>query len=99
MVTRAELSILSQAQFVAFFAMAVPETRNLAPLKAAQALHEAASVDLPGFAPACHRFLEHLRASRGRPMEVRSAGQALQGAVAQAMAFVPCDAGRVDIHG
>jgi hypothetical protein len=97
--TRSELRILSDAHAVALAAMVAPETGTPAPMAAAFALSEAAAVDLPAFAPACTRFVESLRASRGRLPEVAIAGRHLRTAVLHAMAFVPHDAQRVDIHG
>lgn len=96
--TRAELQFLSQAHAVALLAMVAPETRAV-PLAAAFALREAAAQDLPEFVPVCTRFVEHLRASRGILAPVAAAGRALRDDVSRAMAFVPRDAGRVDIHG
>jgi DNA-binding FadR family transcriptional regulator len=96
--TRSELRVLSEAHAVALAAMTAPETR-IAPMAAAFALQEAAAVDLPGFAPDCTRFVEALRQSCGRLDEVARAGRVLRDAVARGMAFRPCDAARVDIHG
>lgn len=97
--TRSELAFLSQAHAVALTAIVAPETGTPAPMAAAFALREAAEAELPGLAPDCTRFVESLRASRGRLAEVAIAGRHLRTAVLQAMAFVPVDAGRVDIHG
>ncbi len=97
--TRSELRILSDAHAVALAAMVSIETGTPAPMAAAFALREAAESDLPGFAPACTRFVESLRASRGRLAEVAIAGRHLRTAVLHAMAFVPPDLQRVDIHG
>ena len=96
--TRSELALLSHAHAVALTAMVAPESR-IAPVAAAFALHEAAANDLPSFAPACARFVEDIRASHGRLDQVRRAGVALRDAVSRAMAFVPHDQHRVDIHG
>jgi uncharacterized membrane protein len=97
--TRSELRILSDAHAVALAAMVAPETGTPAPMAAAFALREAAATDLPEFAPDCTRFVEALRDSRGRLVEVATAGRQLRTAVLHAMAFVPHDIGRVDIHG
>ncbi len=97
--TRSELRILSDAHAVALAAMVAPETGTPAPMAAAFALHEAAAQELPEFAPDCSRFVESLRASRGRLAEVALAGRHLRTAVLHAMAFVPADRHRVDIHG
>lgn len=97
--TRSELRILSDAHAVALAAMVAPETGTPAPLAAAFALCEAAGQELPDFAPDCTRFIEALRASRGRLPEVAVAGRHLRTAVLHAMAFVPHDIHRVDIHG
>jgi hypothetical protein len=97
--TRSELRILSDAHAVALAAMVAPETGTPAPMAAAFALREAAALDLPDFAEACTRFVEALRDSRGRLVEVAVAGRHLRTAVLHAMAFVPHDIGRVDIHG
>jgi hypothetical protein len=96
--TRGELAFLSQAHAVAFTAIAAPDLR-CAPVAAAFALREAAAADMPVMVPACTLFVESIRASRGRLPEVADAGRQLRDAVAMAMAFVPVDAGRVDIHG
>ena len=96
--TRSELRVLSDAHAVALTAMVAPESR-IAPVAAAFALHEAAAADLPSFAPACARFVEELRASHGRLDQVRRAGFCLRDAVSRAMAFVPIDQHRADIHG
>lgn len=96
--TRSELALLVQAHAVAYTAIAAPELRK-SPFAAAFALHEAASVEMPLFAPACWRFLKDLRDCHGRFPEVAEAGRRFRDAVAEAMAFTPCDAKRVDIHG
>lgn len=96
--TRSELALLSQAHAVAYAAMAAGETRDV-PMAAAFALREAASVEFPGFVPACTRFLEHLRASHGVLAPVVAAGRVLRDAVTAAMVFVPADIARVDVHG
>lgn len=96
--TRAELALLSQAHAVAMTAMVAPESR-VSPVAAAFALHEAVAADLPSFAPAAQRFVEDIRASHGRLDQVKRAGLLLRDAVSRAMAFVPHDAARVDIHG
>lgn len=95
--TRRELRVLSDAFAVAHVAMAAPETR-IAPMSAALVLAETAATELPTFAGACNLFHERLRQSHGRLDEVSSAGRALRDAVAAAMAFVPVDLHRVDIH-
>lgn len=97
--TRSELRILSDAHAVALAAMVAPETGSPAPMAAAFALREAAAQELPAFAQDCTRFIESLRASRGRLPEVAIAGRHLRTAVLHAMAFVPVDSDRVDIHG
>ncbi len=97
--TRSELRILSDAHAVALAAIVAPETGTPAPMAAAFALCEAAVTDLPEFVPDCTRFVESLRASRGRLTEVAIAGRHLRTAVLHAMAFVPHDLHRVDIHG
>ena len=96
--TRRQLALLSQAQAVAYSAMAAGETRAV-PMAAAFALREAAAVEFPEFAPICSRFLEHLRASHGILSPVVAAGRALRDAVCEAMVFVPVDHARVDVHG
>lgn len=96
--TRGELAFLSQAHAVAMTAMVAGESR-VCPVAAAFALREAAAVDLPGLVPACTRFVEDIRASHGHLDRVAAAGRVLRDAVALAMAFVPHDIGRVDIHG
>jgi hypothetical protein len=98
-VTRAELAFLSQAHAVALTAMVAPETGTPAPMAAAFALREAAAEELPDLVPDCTRFVESLRESRGRLAEVAIAGRHLRTAVLHAMAFVPHDLNRVDIHG
>jgi len=96
--TRSELQLLSNAHAVAYAALAAQETRAV-PMAAAFALREAAEFDLPEFAPDCTRFVEDLRGSHGRLDEVALAGRRCRDAVTVAMAFVPRDIGRVDIHG
>ena len=96
--TRSELQFLSHAHAVAYAALAAQETRAV-PMSAAFALAEAAAVDLPGLAPDCGRFVQALRDSHGRLEEVALAGRRFRDAVTSAMAFVPHDIGRVDIHG
>ena len=96
--TRSELALLSQAHAVAMTAMVAPESR-VVPVKEARELHEAAAVDLPSFLPACARFVENIRTSHGHLDRVAAAGRAFRDAATRAMAFVPHDIGRVDIHG
>jgi hypothetical protein len=96
--TRSELAFLSQAHAVALTAMVAPETKAV-PMAAAYALREAALSDVPGLLCAADRFIADLRASHGRLDHVRRAGVILRQAVTEAMAFVPVDADRVDIHG
>lgn len=97
--TRSELLFLSQAHAVALTAMTLAETRAPAPMAAAFALAEAAAVDVPGMAGPCNLFCEELRQSHGRPDVVARAGRGLRDAVSRAMAFVPRDIDRVDLHG
>lgn len=96
--TRAELALLSQAHAVAYMAMAYVETGKL-PIGAAKALEEAALVDMPGFAVPCTIFAQRLHLGRHNFDDVVQAGRELRNAVARAMAYVPPDAHRVDIHG
>jgi hypothetical protein len=96
--TRSELAFLSHANAVAYTAMAA-ETPDRVPLGAAQALEAAALADMPAMAVPCTLFLQRLRAGRHTPPMVVHAGRELRDAVVQAMAFVPVDADRVDIHG
>lgn len=94
--TRSELSRLSEAHAVAMTAMVAPETKAV-PLPAARALHRR----MAGTAlePECARFTAQLAMAHGDLGLVASAGRIMRDAVAQAMAYVPPDAGRVDIHG
>ena len=96
--TRSELAVLSQAHAVALTAIAVHELRQV-PFSAAFALRELAAEDMPSFLRPCHKFREALRESHGRFDPVVAAGRELRDAVARAMAFVPHDINRVDIHG
>jgi hypothetical protein len=96
--TRAELQFLSQAHAVALSAMVAPETRAV-PMAAAVALAAYAPQDMPALMPACDRFLSDLRDCRGRLPEVAVAGRFLRTSVTEALAFVPRDLHRVDIHG
>jgi hypothetical protein len=96
--TRNELQVLSQAHAVALTAMVAPETRAV-PMAAAFALRQAAREDMPQLRRAAEQFTEALRDSHGRLEEVALAGRHLRATVSQLMAFVPVDAGRVDIHG
>jgi hypothetical protein len=96
--TRRELQVLSEAHAVALTAMVAQETRAV-PMAAAFALRAAVASDLPSLLPAADRFVADLRHSRGLLQEVAVAGRFLRLAVVQAMAFVPVDAQRVDIHG
>lgn len=93
-----DLALLSQAHAVAMTAMVAPETRSV-PLDDSRDLLDAATLCLPDFAPTCARFVDALRDSRGHLDRVSAAGRALRDAVSSRLAFVPCDAGRVDIHG
>ena len=94
--TRAERARLSQPHAVALTAMAAPET-GVVPLPAARALHRAfAGSDL---ATDCARFTAQLATAHGDLELVAGAGRVMRDAVARRMAFVPVDAGRVDIHG
>lgn len=94
--TRAELALLSQAHAVAMTAMIAPETGGV-PLPAARALHR--SFADTSFEPECARFTAQLVMAHGDLALVASAGRVMRDAVAQRMAYVPPDAGRVDIHG
>ena len=96
--TRADMRVLSQAHAVALSAMAASETRRV-PMAAALALRDLAAARMPDFVVPCDRFVASLRLSHGRYPPVSEAGRALRAAVCVAMAFVPCDAKRVDIHG
>jgi hypothetical protein len=96
--TRSELALLSQAHAVALTAM-VAEGAAQVPLGAAEALEAAALQDMPGFAVPCTLFLQRLRFGRHSAPMVIHAGREFRDAVVQAMAFVPVDAARVDIHG
>jgi len=96
--TRAELALLSQAHAVAYMAMSYVETGKL-PIGAAKALEEAALADMPGFAVPCTIFAQRLHQGRHNVGDVVEAGRDLRNAVARAMAYVPPDASRVDIHG
>lgn len=96
--TRAELALLSQAHAVAYMAMAHVETGKL-PIGAAKALEEAALAEMPGFAVPCTIFAQRLHQGRHNMEDVVQAGRELRNAVAKAMAYVPPDAHRVDIHG
>lgn len=96
--TRSELAFLSQAHAVAHTAMTA-EGADKVPLSAAEALEAAALADMPGMAVPCTLFVQRLRAGRHVPPMVVHAGRELRDAVVHAMAFVPVDAARVDIHG
>jgi hypothetical protein len=96
--TRSELRFLSEANAVAMTAMTVNSAIEV-PLGAAAALEAAALQDMPALAVPCTLFLQRLRAGRYSPPMVIHAGRDLRDAVVQAMAFVPVDAARVDIHG
>lgn len=96
--TRAELQLLSQAHAVAYMAMACVETGRV-PVGAAEALAASALEDMPGFAVRCTVFLQRVRGGRHNFPGVVDAGRDLRNEVARAMAFVPPDAARVDIHG
>lgn len=96
--TRAELALLSQAHAVAYMAMSYAETGKM-PIGAARALEEAALAEMPGFAVPCTVFAQRLHQGRHHFEDVVQAGRELRDAVARAMAFVPPDAHRVDIHG
>ena len=93
-----ELRFLSYANAVAHVAMTA-ETPDKVPLRAAEALEQAALVQMPAMTVPCTLFLQRLRAGRHSPPMAVHAGRELRDAVVQAMAFVPVDAGRVDIHG
>jgi hypothetical protein len=93
---RAELAILSQAHAVAMTAMVAPETREI-PLTAARVLHR--ELRDHRLAEDCARFTAELHLAHGDLMRVASAGRMLRDAVASAMAYVPPDIQRVDIHG
>lgn len=94
--TRAELALLSQAHAVAMTAMVAPETRAV-PLTAARVLHR--ELRDHRLAEACARFTAHLVSAHGDLNRVSAAGRALRDRVAEAMAYVPPDIDRVDIHG
>ena len=94
--TRSDLALLSQGHAVALSAMVAPETRAV-PLPAARALHRQAAGTV--FAEDCARFTAQLVMAHGDLALVASAGRVMRDAVAQAMAYVPPDAHRVDIHG
>jgi hypothetical protein len=94
--TRQRLALLSQAHAVALTAMVAPETRAV-PLPAARALHRQARGTT--FADTCARFTAQLHMAHGDLALVASAGRVMRDAVAQAMAYTPPDADRVDIHG
>lgn len=96
--TRAELQLLSEANAVAHQAMVVHETGKV-PLGAAEMLEKAALVEMPAFAVPCTVFRQRLRFGRHDFVNVIAAGRDLRNAVARAMAYVPPDAHRVDIHG
>lgn len=96
--TRSELRFLSEAHAVALTAMNANAAIEV-PLGAAAALEEAALADMPALAVPCTLFLQRLRTGRHTPPMVIHAGRELRDAVVRAMAFVPVDAGRVDIHG
>jgi hypothetical protein len=95
-VTRLQLSLLSQAHAVAMTAMVAPETKAI-PIQAARALHRLLAGD--PMEEACARFTAQLHMAHGDLDLVASAGRVMRDAVAQAMAYTPVDAGRVDIHG
>jgi hypothetical protein len=94
--TRAELALLSQAHAVAMTAMVAPETRVI-PLTAARVLHR--ELRDHGIADACARFSAQLAMAHGDLALVASAGRVMRDAVCHAMAYVPPDIHRVDIHG
>lgn len=96
--TRSELAFLSQAHAVAMSAMVAPET-GVVPVGAAAALETQAVASEPGYAVPCTLFLQRLRGARGQLDQASAAGRDLRDYVARAMAYVPPDAGRVDIHG
>jgi hypothetical protein len=96
--TRSELRVLSEVHAMAMAAMVAPQTQSF-PMDEALRLLDRAAVDRPGLAPDCHRFVEALRDSRGAFPEVALAGRALRDATLRALAFVPVDLARVDIHG
>jgi hypothetical protein len=94
--TRDQLALLSQAHAVAMTAMVAPETRAV-PMQAARVLHRALA-DSP-LADECARFTAQLVMAHGDLTLVASAGRVMRDAVARAMAYVPPDIARVDIHG
>lgn len=94
--TRAELALLSQAHAVAMTAMVAPETRTI-PLTAARVLHH--QLRDHRLAEACARFTAHLISAHGDLDKVAAAGRAMRDSVAEALAYVPPDIHRVDIHG
>jgi hypothetical protein len=96
--TRFDLSLLSQAHAVALTAMVAPETRAI-PIPAARELHRRVSAARVPLVDECARFTAQLHLAHGDLTLVASAGRLLRDAVAQAMAYVPPDADRVDIHG
>lgn len=94
--TRAELALLSQAHAVALTAMVAPETGEV-PFTAARVLHRELR-DNP-LAEDCARFTAILATAHGDLGRVADAGRVMRDAVARAMAYVPPDIQRVDIHG
>ncbi len=97
--TRSQLACLSRTHALALTAIVAPETGTPPPMAAALALREAARHDLPELVETCTRFVEALRDSHGRLPDVAVAGRQLRTAVLGALAFVPHDLHRVDIHG
>lgn len=96
--TRSELALLSQAHAVAYMAMSYVETGKM-PIGAAKALEAAALVEMPGFVVPCTVFAQRLHLGRYNSDDVVQAGREFRDDVARAMAYVPPDADRVDIHG
>lgn len=96
--TRFDLSLLSEAHAVAMTAMIAPETKAI-PFRAARELHRRAASEVPDFVGECARFTAQLHMAHGDLDLVASAGRVMRDAVARAMAYVPPDAHRVDIHG
>lgn len=96
--TRFDLSLLSQAHAVAMTAMVAPETKAV-PLPAARELHRRVAEAAIPLADECARFTAQLHMAHGDLNLVASASRVMRDAVAQAMAYTPVDANRVDIHG
>ncbi len=106
MMNRLELSILSQAHAVAMTAMVAEETGHVPVHSAYQLCYivfdDGADIDRPdwpAFQTACRRFLIVMQQGRSDLGWIARAGREMRDAVARAMAFVPVDINRVDIHG